>query len=262
VRFDAIALREGVLAELWPSLPCPACDSDSIEIDPGGVNTEWSSLSARERERHPDWEPEWIKGVFAAVAQCSRKQCAEPVAISGRFEVDLLPGPPDYDGSLAYGNVLAPRAMTPAPPLITVPATTPQEVAGHVRDAFGLFWQDLDAAATRGRTAVERLLTERGRRQYAQGKKRTRLSAHARLLEWDAAERHRNRPREQVLEAIELLLAVKWIGNVGTHADSRLAPSKVADGFDLLSRALTLLYDDSATELRRRARQISKAKGR
>ena len=61
-------------------------------------------------------------------------------------------------------------------------------------------------------------------------------------------------------DAADLLMAVKWIGNDGSHGD-KISVSDVLDGVELMSEALDLLYETRTMDLRRKALLINKAKG-
>lgn len=51
-------------------------------------------------------------------------------------------------------------------------------------------------------------------------------------------------------EVANALMAVKWIGNDGSH-DGKLTVDDVLDGVDMLEHALNLLYGDQDDILRR-----------
>ncbi len=118
--------------------------------------------------------------------------------------------------------------------------------------ASQLVWADPGAAANRLRLATEELLTAQRvpRTAVVQGKPQRRLNAHQRI----------ERFRARNAAAADALMAVKWIGNEGSHADA-LTAKDVLDGAKVLSLALSLLYDSSAEELQRHIRRVNKAKG-
>ena len=66
--------------------------------------------------------------------------------------------------------------------------------------------------------------------------------------------------KPQYADAAGLLLAVKWIGNVGSH-DDRLQISDVLDGIEILDYTLALVYDDTADEIKKKAAEITARKG-
>ena len=62
-------------------------------------------------------------------------------------------------------------------------------------------------------------------------------------------------------EMADVLMAVKWIGNVGSHKDA-LSIDDVLLGAEILGLALHNLYDKRDAELLRSARRIVKSKGK
>ena len=68
--------------------------------------------------------------------------------------------------------------------------------------------------------------------------------------------------KNQNSDAADLLLAVKWLGNSGSHADvATLTRDDMLDGMELLERALHLVYDDTAKRLAKLARDINRRRG-
>jgi hypothetical protein len=79
------------------------------------------------------------------------------------------------------------------------------------------------------------LLTEQGVRRTTISKRRKReaLSLHSRILEYRA-----KRP-----DVAELLLAVKWLGNAGSHPGTgTVSQEDLLDGFEMLEQVLDEVY--------------------
>jgi hypothetical protein len=60
-------------------------------------------------------------------------------------------------------------------------------------------------------------------------------------------------------EMAKQLLAIKWIGNLGTHAD-RLTTDDVLDAFDILSYVLEQLYERQKQHVDRLVRRRTRKK--
>lgn len=130
---------------------------------------------------------------------------------------------------------------------MTRPAGTPAEVVNAIKSASNVLRTDPNSAANRLRFAIESLVTALGQRRYTVSRPkngapatRSRLTTHACITEY----------RKGHPEAGDALLAVKWIGNSGSH-DSELTVSNVLDGTDMLAYALRLIYDKSDETMRR-----------
>jgi hypothetical protein len=57
-----------------------------------------------------------------------------------------------------------------------------------------------------------------------------------------------------------VLMAVKFIGNAGSH-ESSLTINQVLEGAEMLGLALTLLYDPTQPDLMRRVRAVNRKHG-
>jgi hypothetical protein len=200
------------------------------------------SVESRRARDHDAWEPEWIHGRFSALLACG--DCANPAFVVGFWRVDELWEPGDATLLTRYH----PEFVTPAPDLIQLPARTPEAIADELKVAFSLFWFDPDACGNRIRSAVERLLDDQRVQKVASKTNRsTRLTLHRRLDVF----------RTRRPEVVDLLMAVKWIGNAASHGRS-LARDDLFDGFDLLEQTLGILYAPS--EANRIAKQINRRK--
>lgn len=67
--------------------------------------------------------------------------------------------------------------------------------------------------------------------------------------------------RPEYSKAADLILAAKWIGNVGSH-DDVLRIRDVLDGVEFLDHALGLIYDKSSNDITKRASEVTARKGR
>ena len=58
-----------------------------------------------------------------------------------------------------------------------------------------------------------------------------------------------------------LFLAVKWLGNKGSHSDSSLKKDDVLDAYEIMQILLYEVYDTNKVRVNKIARQINKRKG-
>lgn len=127
-------------------------------------------------------------------------------------------------------------AVLPALPLIVPDDRFPESVVRMANEASSVLWTDPSSAANRVRSAVEELLTlQKVPRTVTKNGKRTRLSLDARIAKFKAA-------RSKHAEASDLLKAIKWIGNDGSHGRALTAP-QVIEAAELLEHALKQIYD-------------------
>jgi hypothetical protein len=203
-------------------------------------------------ERHyrlRGFDPESSTGRFVCLLRCPRTECQEACAVSGDTVTDC-----DEDGYYVAGR---PKSVTPPLPIVQIPDECPEPVCDEIQAAFTLFWCDNAACLNRVRNALELLLDDlkipRGKNDHTAGKRR-RLQLHQRIERLEA-----KRPK---LKAIcDRMMAVKHLGNAGSHAGEKVQQKDVYDGFDILERVLHDMYSDHETELAKMVAQINRRKG-
>lgn len=233
-----------------PDITCPTCSRGLLRKD-GDYARHRSGDSRQAEHEHPEFfEPEWIAGRFTAGLTCSAPRCWETVAVAGDFEVM---DNPVFDPDQQYVERFRITYLRPAPALVVCPPKTSTAVRQATDAAAAVIWIDAPAAGNRLRLAVEELLTHQKIKQTSRNsktQKRVWRTAHDRILEFGKRDP----------DVADVLLAIKWLGNAGSH-DSRLTTADVLESAQLLSHALRLLYDPSDADLRRRAALINKRKG-
>lgn len=185
----------------FPQFPCPRCSGGRLNV-----------LSDTERRMQPNWsfdcdDPELLVFErFSVLLLCSRPSCGEVVSVIGTYRntggiiVEL------DSGATSPELVYEPTAMSPAPPIIRLPRSIPDEVERAVKVAFHLYWGDLEACLSKVRASVEKLLDhhqvprERVNGSFMPLKERLDALSSAKAdLTW--------------------LNALRVIGNLGTHGD-------------------------------------------
>jgi hypothetical protein len=213
-----------------------------VALRDGNILEEETGLS-KEARKDEAWDPEWIMGRFAAKLICG--DCGDPAFVIGQWDVEEYW---DHDTPPELMPRYSPLAILPPPRIIVVPEGTPDDVQENLDGAFGFFWHDLDAAGNRVRTAVERILDDQRVPKVPSAKnRRTRLTLHTRL----------ERFKDKNADAAELLMAVKWIGNAGSHSRS-LTRDDLMDGFDLIEQVLIELYSSHAKRTLKLAKSINR----
>jgi hypothetical protein len=141
-----------------------------------------------------------------------------------------------------------------APLVFPIAPECPYEVARGLLTSFELLWCDVPSAANRVRGAVETLLTERGiaRSVVSSHNKRRRLSLHDRITKF--------RVKNPV--AAETLLAIKWLGNEGSHGSSEcLTLEDLLDAYELFEHVIDQVYVKRDRKIIRLASAINRKRG-
>jgi hypothetical protein len=145
--------------------------------------------------------------------------------------------------------------LTPAPPIFAIPEQSPSGVSGELKRAFSLFWIDPGSCANRLRVAVEALLTHQkvARTEINSRGRRGPLSLHSRIERFKAKDP----------DAANYLLAIKWLGNVGSHSGmDEVGDDDLLGAFELIEHVVERLYVKRENRLKKIAKGINMRKGR
>ncbi|MFF4296370.1 DUF4145 domain-containing protein [Streptomyces vinaceus] len=236
--------------EEWPHIPCPTCVRGVLRpVADSFVDEE--TVASKSWRSHEAWDPDWIQGDFLCILACPNGTC-DRVRIVGDSRVRETG---DWDGE-QYEAHLTPTMFFPALPLIQSRRLCPKEVGDRVDIAAKILWLDPNSAANRIRSAVEALMDEHGIIRYKPDRrgKPSRISLDERISTFKAA-------LPQHAEAAGMLLAVKWIGNVGSHEGVLRVPD-VLEGVEFLDYALSLIYDTNHDDIKKRAADVTARRGR
>lgn len=230
-----------------PDYPCPSCDRGTLKLK-GPLLSEFTAQTNRYKdEEWFDWE-EHGEFVFSGTLICG--SCTEPFFIVG----DGHPEPDVYDDedgrpcqSLFSSNNV--KYVQPHLRLIDYPGELSDEFKAQINSAFALYFSNPSACCNSIRCAVEVLLTEWGVPLKTADDRYLPLGKRLNLLP------------EKYAEYRELLVAVKWLGNSGSHADQSFSHKNSLDGFEMLEHVLSKAYDRLGPRLSAMAEQINAHKG-
>jgi len=201
-----------------PAWKCPRCGRGIPTINEDDFRSEVTEQSKRERN-HPDWEPEWLRYTFSAFLNCTH--CKEKTVTIGEGKVDTFNG--QDTGEWGCEEVFMPKYFIPPLQLFEIPSDCPKSVKEHINESFSLAWADFSAAGNKLRVAVEKLID--AIHPGSSGTLHNRIgklpSQHEGIKDW--------------------LLAVKWLGNEGSH-QAQLQEYDVAFAYDVFLLVLNKLY--------------------
>jgi len=230
-----------------PEWPCPTCGKGHLKADNDALLNQETGPSKAAHE-HDAWEPEWIERRFVGLLTCNFGNCGDLVAILGDVSI-IEEYSYDHDGepTQEFNERFMPRSLAPAPLPIRPPEDTPELVKDALREAAGLIWQSAEGAANQVRQAVEHLMDEQG---VTKSTLSAFLSLHNRIKEFEGKD----------AKNAEILLAVKWLGNSGSHAGG-LTREDVLDAFDMIELVLVNLYDTTTAMIMAKVKAINTQKG-
>lgn len=230
-----------------PEWLCPECEKALLKIVDGSLFV-FESVESEILHGHPDWTPDWVEKRFTCMFRCTNARCEEPVAVAGvtvsRSYIDRHKGEVHYDQYL-------PKFVHPSPNFVPLPPELPQEISTELRASFTLFWFDPSSAANKVRSAVELLMNDFKIPRLMRAAGRTeRLSLNRRIQLFQKKEPAHG----------ESLLAVKWIGNAGSHY-SGITQADMLDVYEILGHVFDELYSHRSKRVRKLALAINKSSG-
>jgi len=142
--------------------------------------------------------------------------------------------------------------VRPAPLPFPLTFNVHKEVRDLVVKFSESYWADPETAANKLRQAIEVLLTDQKvpRTVINKHNKRQALSLHARIEKY----------RKINPSVATLLLAIKWLGNEGSHPGS-LIHKDVLDGYELFEHIIDKVYNKTRSRLTGLANSINRNKG-
>ncbi|KGX07035.1 hypothetical protein Y036_2896 [Burkholderia pseudomallei] len=235
-----------------PTWLCPVCRSGHLRLLRDSLAERESSASQKDH-KHPDWEPDWIRGVFSCLFECNNEHCKDFVSCAGTSRVvatEVLDE--EYGWAQQQEAHFYPKYFSPSLVLMDIPKGCPETVRKHLQESFALAYADAGAALNCVRAGIEAVLTDLGIARFKiQGNKRRIISLHQRIG---------NLP-SRYDDQKQMLLAVKWLGNAGSHSGAEPDESDLRSAYDLLENVLTEIYDKKTEKLKAVAKKVNKKKG-
>lgn len=232
-----------------PDWLCPTCEKGVLQIKRNTFAKEELTHSREERS-HTAWEPEWIKYVYTCLLICSNDKCKEVVANSGTGSVDWeLVADEHGEPVQIHDDFFLPKYFEPPLKLIHIPDNCPKSVSGPLNESCKLFFISPSAALNNVRIAIEELLTELKIRRFVQlnGKRRL-INLHQRI----------NLLPEKYAQFKDIILAIKWLGNAGSHGHGEVTTDDVMDAYELTEYILEEVYESKTKKSNAIARKVNK----
>ena len=220
----------------FPSPRCPECAVGTVSF---AEPTQFETAGMREARNHDAYDPEWEEGTFVAQGVCGGPRCQQVVVAIGTWRVGYKTTggyPESYSDQFAVFYQV--RQVYPPLRLMELPEDAGvNEALGGIAEGLltsgAVLFSAPGLAATTLRGCIERFLSNEGiARKTDKGRFR---QLGPRLVEW----RDQDVARDGIAD---LMLAVKWLGNTGTHEDSVLTANDVLEGVRLLNEAFHRLY--------------------
>jgi len=235
-----------------PHWLCPTCGKGILKIKADTFNSVETSGSKKARG-HEEWDPQWIEYVYSYLLVCSNEACKGVVANSGEGFVDV---DFDYDDNgqpvQNWFDFFRPKYFHPHLKLFSLPTGAPKDVVEEINQSFELFFCNPPSASNHIRIALENLLTYMKVKRYeTKNGKKFFLNLHRRIDLIPA--------KYQSLK--DFCLAIKWLGNAGSHSDKKITLDDVMDAYEIMDEMLRELLDKKQEHIKKLVKTINKKKG-
>jgi len=242
-------LKSSFSIESIPHWQCPSCNLGLLHLEQNHFHFEESQLSLSWHSSD-FWEPEFIQYRFHGTLRCVN--CKDFISFLGQGGLDHARYYDDLGEFIEeYNEVFYPLHFFPPLNLFQINSGCPEDIKNEICNSFGLFWNDLPSCANKIRTSLEMLMNQQKvKSTFVQNGKRKNLSLHKRIEAF----------RISKPEIAEFLLAIKWIGNAGSHT-GKLEKIDILEAYELLEHSLNKLFDNKENNLKKITKEINKRKG-
>ena len=233
-----------------PPWICPTCLAGNLRFIKNNFLRK-EDFRSRKNSEEDQFDPSWVTYVFSGLLCCTNDQCREIVSCSGTGTVERIIFEDEFMQD--YQDNFHAKYFEPPLRIINIPTSCPQEVSAPLEESFSMYFISPKATLNNVRIAIEQLLTKIGVKRYSLNKKRKRilLMLHDRIKLLPVKYEHLK----------DQMLAVKWIGNVGSHSHEDVSSDNVLDTYEMVENILQEIYSPKAKALNQRAKKINKKKG-
>ncbi len=233
-----------------PSWICPVCKIGKLIGDKKSIQI-IESVGSKKAKAHDDWDPEWISGGFSGTLSCNNHHCGEVVQVIGKMDVQMEYEnyEDDRGAGVSYSEFLSPVGFVPAIHIFSIHVDVPKEIENAIIESFKVYWIDIASCGNKIRTVVELIMDEQKiTKTYLDAGKRRENRLHKRIELFKKI-----KPEEA-----DLLMAIKWIGNSGSHKNEVLTKDDILDAYEILDHVVTKLYEKDSDRLKKLSKAINK----
>lgn len=235
-----------------PRWVCPICGKGILKSKADTFKSVETSGSKKAHGQE-EWDPQWIEYVYSFVLVCSNEACKDVVVSAGEGFVDV---DVDYDDNgqpeQNWFDFFRPKYFYPHLKLFSIPKGTPDNVVEELNQSFELFFCNPPSASNHIRIALENLLTYLKVKRYeTKNGKKIFLNLHRRIDLMTS--------KYQSLK--DYFLAIKWLGNAGSHSDKKITLDDVMDAYEIMEEALEELFERRKEHIQKLVKTINKKKG-
>lgn len=225
---------------------CPFCVNGTLSVIKDTFHYN-ETVKSKSRHHLEDFTPFDIDYVYSCLLRCLK--CGNVFSnagtgyISMEYECDENGYHPDYSK-----KEFSPKYFHPNLKIFKLPEGIDKEVEKEINKSFSLFFCDPSSSANHVRIALENLLT------YLEideiGGSKSAMSLHNRIQKLSGN-------NEKYKEG---LLAIKIIGNTGSHNGGEVYKNDVLDSYEIINSLLIEIFDKKSEKINKIITEIKNTK--
>jgi hypothetical protein len=238
--------------KVLPQWTCPACGKGVLRLVKDTFLKKETAKSKR-AYRSSEGNQLDVEYVYSCLLECSNVSCKDKVVSTGIGFVDI-----DYvqdeggDIIQVFSDYFRPKFFQPHLKPFVFPKGTPVNVMDEIEQSFQLFFCNPPSASNHIRIALEDLLTHlKVKRFETKAGKRRYLGLNRRIQLVPKKYEHIK----------ELFLAIKWLGDAGSHSNKEITFDDVMDVYEIMDEVLKELFANKKDNIKKLVKQINKKKG-
>lgn len=236
--------------EQIPKWICPSCGKGILAQHNKSFKS-FETVESKKNHSHSAFEFYWIRYTYSCLLKCT--SCDEIVSNIGDGFVDT---DVDIDETGNYietfKSFFRAKYFNPHLKIFKVPANVSDNIRHNIFQSFDLFFCNPASSSNHIRIALENLLTHlKIKRFETRNGKRIFLSLHKRI----------DLIPSKYSKYKTWFLAVKWLGNAGSHSDMKITIDDVLDAYEIMEELLNIIFVDDKKRIEKIAKKINKKQG-
>lgn len=221
---------------------CTFCENGVLETVDETFKTE--STPTSEYVYEMTGQIEYLKTKFITFLKCRNKNCGEIFTATGiassSERIDSCGEDCEYycqNPHLYIDHAYEIKNIDPAIDIFSISNELPDDIQNSLSESFSLFWAHPSSAGNEIRKILEILMDELKIRSGGTNKKGNDydLDLHARIEEF-------GRIKDEKYSGLSMkLLAIKWLGNAGSHGNE-LSKEDILDAYEVLEYVLGEIF--------------------
>ncbi len=232
---------------------CPTCSQGHLKIEDNSLIFKETASTKEYLQYSEEFDIDDIHYVYSCIFQCSNNSCNERISSSGSAKIKFVDIEVDGEYKKEECYYFQPHYFYPPLQIINISNNVPKNVIDKLEKSFELFFCSPSSSANYARSALELILTELKipKTTISKRNKRVDLKLHNRI----------EKLPEKYKDLKEHLMAIKCIGNEGSHSGGELTKDNVIELYEILEYALSEIFDGKTQNLKKKVKKINKAKG-